>query len=43
MTFSASVTDRYFEDDLEGDVHRFGPIAVETDEMDSFAKRPPGS
>ena len=39
MTFSLSITDRYFEDYLEGDVHRFGPIAVETDEVVSFAKR----
>ena len=39
MRFSLSITDRYFEDYLEGDVHRFGPIAVETDEVVSFAKR----
>ena len=39
MTFSRSIADRYFEDYLEGDVHRFGPIAVEEEEVVSFAKR----
>lgn len=31
--------DRYFEDYIEGDVHRFGTIAVEEDEIIAFAKR----
>jgi acyl dehydratase len=39
MTFSRSISDRYFEDYVEGDVHRFGTIAVEADEMIAFAKR----
>jgi acyl dehydratase len=39
MTFSRPTTDRYFEDYVEGDVHRFGAIAVELDEMIAFAKR----
>ena len=39
MTFSHPVDDRYFEDYVEGDVHRFGSIAVEADEMIAFAKR----
>ena len=39
MTFSRPITDRYLEDYVEGDVHRFGPIAVEQDEVLSFARR----
>ena len=39
MTFSRQITDRYFEDYIEGNVHRFGTIAVEADEMIAFAKR----
>src|SRR5664279_992458 len=39
MTFSHPISDRYFEDYVEGDVHRFGTIAVEADEMIAFAKR----
>jgi acyl dehydratase len=39
MTFSRPISDRYFEDYVEGDVHRFGTIAVETDEIIAFAKR----
>ena len=39
MTFSRPITDRYFEDYVEGDVHHFGTIAVEADEMIAFAKR----
>ena len=39
MTFSRPITDRYFEDYVEGDVHCFGTIAVEGDEMIAFAKR----
>jgi hypothetical protein len=33
MAFSRSNNDRYFEDYVEGDVHTFGSIAVEADEM----------
>src|ERR1700690_3473195 len=39
MTFSRPITDRYFEDYVEGDVHCFGTIAVEADEIITFAKR----
>lgn len=33
------MTDRYLEDYVEGDVHHFGTIAVEADELIAFAKR----
>src|SRR5450830_1625685 len=39
MTFTSPSHDRYFEDYVEGDVHRFGTIAVEANEMIAFAKR----
>lgn len=39
MTFSRPISDRYFEDYVEGDVHRFGTIEVEADEIIAFAKR----
>ena len=39
MPFAHAIDDRYFEDYVEGDVHRFGSIAVEADEMVAFAKR----
>ena len=39
MTFSRPISDRYFEDYVEGDVHRFGSITVEADEIIAFAKR----
>jgi acyl dehydratase len=39
MTFNSPSHDRYFEDYIEGDVHRFGTIAVEADEIMAFAKR----
>jgi acyl dehydratase len=39
MTFSRPITDRYFEDYVEGDVHQFGHIAVEPDEVIAFATR----
>ncbi len=39
MTFSHPIDDRYFEDYVEGDVHSFGRIAVEADEIIEFAKR----
>ena len=39
MAFSHPIDDRYFEDYVEGDVHTFGGIAVEADEIIAFAKR----
>lgn len=39
MSFSHPIGDRYFEDYLEGDVHSFGSISVERDEVIAFAKR----
>lgn len=39
MTFARPMTDRYLEDYVEGDVHHFGTIAVEADELIAFAKR----
>ena len=39
MTFNSPSHDRYFEDYIEGDVHRIGTIAVEADEIIAFAKR----
>jgi acyl dehydratase len=39
MTFAHPITDRYLDDYVEGDVHRFGTIAVEADELIAFAKR----
>jgi acyl dehydratase len=39
MAFSRPIHDRYFEDYVEGDVHSFGSILVEADEVVSFAKR----
>jgi acyl dehydratase len=39
MTFSRSIDDRYFEDYVEGEVHRFGSIAVDANEIVAFAKR----
>jgi acyl dehydratase len=39
MAFSRPIDDRYFEDYVEGDVHSFGSIAVDADEIVSFAKR----
>jgi acyl dehydratase len=37
--FKTPINDRYFEDYIEGDVHRFGGIAVEEDEVIAFARR----
>ena len=37
--FNTPIDDRYFEDYIEGDVHRFGSITVELDEVIAFAKR----
>ncbi len=39
MTFTRPITDRYFEDYVEGDMYRFGTITVDGDEMIAFAKR----
>jgi len=39
MAFSHRIDDRYFEDYVEGDVHAFGSIAVEADEIIAFARR----
>ena len=39
MPFSHPIDDRYFEDYVEGDVHVFGSILVEADEIVSFGKR----
>lgn len=39
MTFVHNANDRYFEDYVEGDVHTFGSVKVEMDEIISFAKR----
>ena len=38
MPFAHAIDDRYFEDYVEGDVHRFGSVAVETDEIVAFGK-----
>ena len=39
MTFARPITDRYLEDYVEGDIHHFGKIAVEAEELIAFAKR----
>jgi acyl dehydratase len=39
MTFARPITDRYFEDYVEGDIHHFGTTAVEADELIAFATR----
>jgi acyl dehydratase len=39
MAFNTPIDDRYFEDYIEGDVHRFGSIKVELDEVIAFARR----
>ncbi len=39
MAFSRPIDDRYFEDYVEGDVHRFGSIRVDADELVGFARR----
>lgn len=38
MPFAHAIDDRYFDDYVEGDVHRFGSIPVEADEIVAFAK-----
>ena len=37
--FKTDITERYFEDYVEGDVHACGSIAVEEDEVVAFARR----
>jgi acyl dehydratase len=39
MPFLRPISDRYFEDYIEGDMHCFGTIAVEADEIVAFANR----
>ena len=39
VPFLRPISDRYFEDYIEGDVHCFGTIAVEADEIVAFASR----
>jgi acyl dehydratase len=37
MPYSRPISDRYFEDYVEGDVHHFGTISVSVDEIVAFA------
>jgi acyl dehydratase len=39
MAFTRPITDRYLNDYVEGDVHQFGKIVVEEDELIAFANR----
>jgi acyl dehydratase len=39
MAFSHPADDRYFEDYIEGEVHSFGDILVDADEIISFGRR----
>ena len=39
MAFASPIDQRYFEDYVPGDVHTFGSILVDADEVMSFAKR----
>jgi len=39
MPFLHPITDRYFEDYVEGDVHHLGTIGVEADEIVAFGKK----
>jgi acyl dehydratase len=39
MPFLRPISDRYFEDYVEGDVHRFGTISVGAGEIVTFAKQ----
>ena len=39
MTFATPINDRYFEDYVPGDVHEFGSVVAEEDEMIAFARR----
>ena len=38
MPFAHAIDDRYFDDYVEGDVHRFGSVLVDGDEIVVFAK-----
>jgi acyl dehydratase len=38
MPFAHAIGDRYFDDYVEGDVHRFGSVLVDADEIVAFAK-----
>ncbi len=39
MTFAAPIDDRYFEDYRPGDIHEFGSIVAEEEEIMAFARR----
>jgi acyl dehydratase len=39
IVFNTPINDRYFEDYVEGDIHRCGSVTVEADEVIAFAKR----
>jgi acyl dehydratase len=39
MEFNTSSNNRYFEDYVEGNIYRFGSIAVDEEEVIAFAKR----
>ena len=39
VPFVRPISDRYFEDYVEGDIHRFGTIAVGADEVVAFANQ----
>jgi acyl dehydratase len=39
MAFASPIDQRYFEDYVPGDIHTFGSILVDADEVVSFAKR----
>jgi acyl dehydratase len=39
MAFKNPINDRYFEDYVQGDVHSFGSITVEAEEVIAFARR----
>ena len=39
MTFATPIDDRYFEDYIPGEVHEFGSVIAEQDEIIAFARR----
>ena len=39
MTFTSPAEERYLEDYVPGDIHEFGSIVVQEDEMIAFAQR----
>jgi acyl dehydratase len=39
VSFTRSIDDRYFEDYIESDVHRFGSISVDLEEVVAFGTR----